>query len=84
MTTTFLRFADEAEFLAACAASGIEPAQEITLPDATSISVYGIKMDDTDPENPVPLPWYRVNLLGTLPDGWAAHQCNPATPDRVF
>lgn len=85
MSTIYLRFADEAEFLAACAAAGIEPALEITLPDC-ALSVIGTLYDMADPENPVAKAGWHVNALGTLPDGWEAYAVtpDPVTPARTF
>ena len=89
MSTIYLRFTDEAAFLAACAAAGIEPAPEITLPDSTSLSVIGTiyDVDTTDPVNPIytPKAGYHVNILGVLPDDWDAYVIPPPlTPLRTY
>ena len=88
MSTIFLRFTDESEFLALLP-EGIEPTNEITGRDY-ALSVIGTiyNVDNTDPENPVytPKPGWHVNGIGNVPESLMAYQIapEPGTPVRVF
>lgn len=91
MTTTFLRFVDEAAFLAALAAVGITE-EQTTLADGTAIDVIGtlhepvILADDGETvlSGGALSPGWHVNLAGTLPVGWEEYLVTPLHPQRIF
>jgi hypothetical protein len=94
MTTHYLRFPDESTGLAALDAAGLLDADgnPITASHTHAIDVLGpISLPGTyNPETgdeltpPNPLPGWHVNLIGELPETWAAYAVYPKRPMRVF
>jgi hypothetical protein len=91
MTTIFIKFEDEAEYLQHAEALNIEPGQT-NLPDGTALDVIGtlftpVVMDEegeTVISGGDPLPGYHVNLAGNIPAGWEAFAVEVSTPRRKF
>ena len=93
MTTIFLRFPDEATFLATLPAD-FEQHGETGSPlpagvEAISIVVTlstGGAWDEAGNviTPPTVLPGWHVNMLGAVPPEWAAYVVVPTTPVRVF
>ncbi len=92
-TTIFLRFPDEATFIAslpegfACHGETGSPLPE----GITHISIVGAiyiggqwDAEGVVIEAPTQLPGFHVNALGTLPDAWAQYVVTPSAPSRTF
>lgn len=93
MSTIYLRFPDEAAFLATLPADfeqhgetgGPLPAGVAAISIVGTISEGG-ELDDAGNviTPPTVKPGWHVNLLGAVPAEWAAYQVTPVTPVRVF
>jgi hypothetical protein len=98
MTTTYLRFPDEATGMAALDAAGFTTTNDdgdtvvLTASHTHALDVVGLiyRGGTYDPDTgevitpPTPRPGWHVNYIGTLPDGWDAYVVEPLRPSRVF
>ena len=95
MSTTYLRFPDEATGMAALDAAGLVDGntyEVITASHTHAIDCIGlISIGGTyDPETgdvitpPTLLPGWHVNFVGELPEDWEQYVVTPQQPVRVF
>jgi hypothetical protein len=98
MSTTYLRFPDEATGIAALEAAGFTTTDEdsnvtiLTASHTHAIDVVGaISIGGTyDPDTgevltpPTLLPGWHVNFIGELPEDWEQYVVTPQQPVRVF
>lgn len=98
MTTTYLRFPDEATGLAALDAAGFITTTEdgdtvvLTASHTHALDVIGAIYigGEYDPETgeviipPTVLDGWHVNFIGELPEDWADYVVTPEQPVRVF
>lgn len=93
MSTIYLRFPDEATFLAMLPADFEQQGETgVPLPAGVeAISIVGTISEGGAWDEagdvitpPTVVPGWHVNMLGAVPEAWAAYVVVPLTPVRVF